>query len=44
MRVTDLIRKNFVAERRVRVPSDHLAGLIPRDSMVLDVDCGDGPN
>jgi SAM-dependent methyltransferase len=42
MRLTDCIHENFVAGRRAQVLSSLLAELIPRDSHVLDVGCGDG--
>ncbi len=36
------VHESFVHSRRVRVLSDSLADLIPRNSSVLDVGCGDG--
>ena len=36
------IHGNYVHKRRVRVLSEHLAKLIPKDARVLDVGCGDG--
>jgi SAM-dependent methyltransferase len=42
MRLTDFVHENFVAGRRVRVLCSHLSHLIPKNSRVLDVGCGDG--
>jgi SAM-dependent methyltransferase len=42
MRFSDLVHENLVVGRRARVLSQHLANLIPKDSRVLDVGCGDG--
>lgn len=42
MRITDFIHENFVTGHRARVLCSHLADLIPRDSRVLDIGCGDG--
>jgi SAM-dependent methyltransferase len=42
MKLTDCVHENFVAGRRARVLCSHLAELIPPDSRVLDVGCGDG--
>lgn len=36
------VHGGYVHQRRVRVLSDHLTELIPRDARVLDVGCGDG--
>ena len=36
------IHENYVFSRRVRVLSERLAEVIPSDSSVLDVGCGDG--
>jgi SAM-dependent methyltransferase len=36
------IHGSYVHKRRVRVLSEHLAKLIPKDARVLDVGCGDG--
>ena len=36
------LHTRYVHGRRVRVLSDHLAELIPRNASVLDVGCGDG--
>lgn len=42
MKLTDFVHDNFVAGRRVQVLCSHLAELIPKNSRVLDVGCGDG--
>lgn len=42
MRLVDSIHGDHVHPRRVRLLSQHCADLIPRDSKVLDVGCGDG--
>lgn len=42
MNLIERIHGGYVHERRVRVLSDHLAKLIPQDSRVLDIGCGDG--
>lgn len=42
MRLTDFIHEHFVSGRRVRLLCSHLTDLIPRNSRVLDVGCGDG--
>lgn len=42
MNVNDHIHAHFVAGRRVRVLCSHLSRLIPANSRVLDVGCGDG--
>jgi SAM-dependent methyltransferase len=42
MRLIDFIHENLVVGRRARVLCSQLADLIPRDSRVLDVGCGDG--
>jgi SAM-dependent methyltransferase len=42
MGLTQKIHDGYVHGRRVRVLADHLAELIPADSSVLDVGCGDG--
>ncbi len=36
------IHQGYVAGRRVRKLAEHIAEVIPRDSLVLDVGCGDG--
>jgi SAM-dependent methyltransferase len=36
------VHDRFIFGRRTRVLADHLASLIPSDSRVLDVGCGDG--
>ncbi|MCS6850283.1 MAG: methyltransferase domain-containing protein [Gemmataceae bacterium] len=38
----EAIHERYVAGRRLRVLSRHLAELVPRGSRVLDVGCGDG--
>ena len=40
--VAELIHGRYVAPRRARVLSRHLAPLIPAQSHVLDIGCGDG--
>lgn len=42
MSLIDSIHGNYVFGRRVRVLSDRLAELLPADSKILDVGCGDG--
>jgi SAM-dependent methyltransferase len=42
MSMIDRIHGGYIHKRRVRVLSNHLAELIPRDVHVLDVGCGDG--
>ena len=42
MRIAEFAHKHYVADRRARVLSSHLANLIPRDARVLDIGCGDG--
>ena len=42
MRIAEFAHRHYVAERRARVLSSHLANLIPRDARVLDIGCGDG--
>lgn len=42
VKVIESIHGNYVFGRRTRVLGDHLAELIPKDSSVLDVGCGDG--
>lgn len=42
MKLTDFVHENFVSGRRVRVLCAHLADLIPKNSYVLDIGCGDG--
>jgi SAM-dependent methyltransferase len=42
MSIIEHIHGKYVANRRVRVLSDHLSELIPYGSTVLDVGCGDG--
>ena len=34
--------EGYVFKRRIRVLTDHLAGLIPQRARVLDIGCGDG--
>jgi len=38
----DRFHDGYVHSRRVRVLSNHLANIIPKDACVLDVGCGDG--
>jgi SAM-dependent methyltransferase len=40
--ITDIIHERWVAGRRVRVLSEHLARLLPEEGLVLDVGSGDG--
>ena len=40
--VIGAVHDRFIFSRRTRVLADHLAGLIPPGSRVLDVGCGDG--
>ena len=42
VKVIERIHGSYVFGRRTRVLGDHLAELIPKDSCVLDVGCGDG--
>lgn len=42
MGVTEFVHGGYVAGRRAQVLSSHLAGLLPKDSWVLDIGCGDG--
>ena len=42
MRIAEFAHRHYVAERRARVLSSHLANLIPWDARVLDIGCGDG--
>jgi len=42
VKVIERIHGSYVFGRRTRVLGDHLAELIPKDSSVLDVGCGDG--
>src|SRR5882724_10323636 len=42
MSLTGWIHRNYVHGRRVRALCDRLSELIPLDSRVLDVGCGDG--
>ena len=40
--LVEYLHGGYIHPRRVRVLSNHLAELIPRDARVLDVGCGDG--
>jgi len=42
MNPIELLHATSVLGRRYRVLSDHIAGLLPPDSSVLDIGCGDG--
>lgn len=42
MGVTEFVHEGYVTGRRARVLSSHLADLIPQNSEVLDIGCGDG--
>jgi SAM-dependent methyltransferase len=42
MSLIEGIHAGYVHKRRVRVLTEHLVKLIPRDARVLDVGCGDG--
>lgn len=42
MGLAEFVHQHFVVGRRARALSSHLADLIPRNSSVLDVGCGDG--
>jgi ubiquinone/menaquinone biosynthesis C-methylase UbiE len=42
MSLIDRLHSHLVHSRRVRVLSDHFAELIPQNSLVLDIGCGDG--
>jgi SAM-dependent methyltransferase len=42
MSLAELLHNCYVFDRRTRVLSQHLAGLIPKNSSILDVGCGDG--
>jgi len=40
--LVDRVHESHVHRRRVRVLARHLAEMLPRDALVLDVGCGDG--
>jgi SAM-dependent methyltransferase len=42
MKVLDRVHGDYVANRRARVLSEHLAEMIPERFLILDVGCGDG--
>lgn len=42
MKLMDWIHGGYVFPRRVRILSQHLAEMAPRDASILDVGCGDG--
>jgi 2-polyprenyl-3-methyl-5-hydroxy-6-metoxy-1,4-benzoquinol methylase len=42
MKLLDLIHGGYVFPRRVRILSQHLAEMAPREASILDVGCGDG--
>jgi SAM-dependent methyltransferase len=42
MKLIDRVHGNYVANRRARLLSDHLAKIIPDRFLMLDVGCGDG--
>jgi 2-polyprenyl-3-methyl-5-hydroxy-6-metoxy-1,4-benzoquinol methylase len=42
MNLLENIHGKYIFERRVRVLSDHLARLMPKEARVLDVGCGNG--
>lgn len=42
MKLLDKIHGGYVFPRRVRILSQHLAGIAPRGASILDVGCGDG--
>lgn len=42
MKLIETIHENYVFKRRVRVLSDRISSLIPANSNVLDIGCGDG--
>jgi SAM-dependent methyltransferase len=42
MKLIDRVHGDYVANRRARVLSDHLAKIIPDRFLMLDVGCGDG--
>jgi len=42
VRIAEFAHRHYVADRRARVLSFHVADLIPRDARVLDIGCGDG--
>src|SRR5262250_2868398 len=42
MKLIDRVHGDYVASRRARVLSDHLAKIIPDRFLMLDVGCGDG--
>lgn len=42
MKAIEQLHGKYVHSRRVRVLSEHLSQIMPRDASVLDVGCGDG--
>lgn len=42
MKPVERVHEAYVSSRRVRVLTDHLERIMPRDAHVLDVGCGDG--
>jgi len=40
--IVDALHRRFVFGRRVRILADRIAPLLPKDSTILDVGCGDG--
>ena len=42
MSLVERVHGGYVHDRRVRVLTSHLAGLVPQGGRVLDVGCGDG--
>jgi len=42
MKFIDHVHNNYIAHRRARALSKHLAGIIPARFHVLDIGCGDG--
>ncbi len=42
MKLIERLHGGYVFDRRVRILSNHLVKLIPKDARVLDVGCGDG--
>lgn len=42
MSIINSIHQNYVFERRVRVLSERIARIIPQNSAILDIGCGDG--
>ncbi|HEV2022080.1 MAG TPA: methyltransferase domain-containing protein [Terriglobales bacterium] len=42
MKLMDSIHGGYVFPRRVRILSQHLAEMAPREASILDVGCGDG--